>query len=219
MTVFKLGNNFFLEILVTFQMVFIGTGSIVVSLNYPGFLGDFGIGVCFGFSIYAGIMLFGRLSKAHMNPAATLFLLLEKKINKKIAGTLILAQFIGAFAASFLLSYFAPTVSELGSTTPHAGVFYSWWIEFGLTSILLITLCFLSKARLPWVALLIGLVIFFEAWLAGPLTGASMNPFRSLAPALVSGNSQYVWVYITAPLAASVFVHVLNSKFKLDEIF
>jgi aquaporin NIP len=218
MSDFKSHKNFFLEIVVTFQMVFIGTGSIVVSEKYHTIIGDFEIGMCFGLAIYLGIMLFAKMSNAHMNPAATILLLSSGKIKNKIAVTLLLAQLIGALIASLLLSLIAPAGSGLGSTMPHVGIWNSWIIEFGLTSFLLIVLYSLNNAKISTVASVIGTVVFLEAWLAGPLTGASMNPFRSLAPAIVSGNLDSLWIYLTAPFAASGFVYLLNKNFKLNKV-
>lgn len=133
----KFWRTFLFEVFVTFQMVFIGTGAIVVNQKYPDLLGDFGIGVSFGLAIYVGIMLFGRISNAHMNPAATVLLGLCGKINLKISSTLIISQAIGAFAASFIMYLISPMDSTLGSTSPNVGILNSWLIEFGLTTILL----------------------------------------------------------------------------------
>jgi|TARA_R110000737_G_scaffold347664_1_gene379710 aquaporin NIP len=219
MSVSRLWKTLIYEIFVTFQLIFIGTGAIIVNQKYTGTLGDFGIGICFGLAIYVGIMLFGRISNAHMNPAATLLLRACGKINSKIAAILIISQIIGAFIASFILYTISPMDSTLGSTAPNAGILNSWFIEFGLTTILLIAVCLVSNMKVPLVAFILGSIVFLEAWLAGPLTGASMNPIRSIAPAVVSGNTENLWIYITAPFTASGLVYGLNRTFKLDSIF
>jgi aquaporin NIP len=202
-------KDFIFESIVTFQLIFIGTGSIVYSQQHPERLGDFGIGLCFGFSVFIGILFFGRFANAHMNPAATLFEFLQGKLTGTKLFVLVRAQILGAMLASFAMQQLSPENSNLGATFPNAGISNSWWIEFGMTTLLLFAIFIMEKQKVVVVAITLGVVIFLEAWLGGPFTGASMNPIRSLAPALISGNFTDVWIYITAPFSAVLFVYLL----------
>jgi aquaporin Z len=215
----KLWRTFTNEMFVTFQMIFIGTGSIVASEIYPELIGPFGIAVCFGLTIYVGIMLFGRISNAHMNPAPTVLYFLCGKINSKITLTLIVAQTIGAFIASFLIYLVSPFDSTLGATLPSVNLGLAWGIEFSFTSILLTAACLLNQTSVPKFGIVLGTLAFLCTWIAFPLTGASMNPIRSIAPAILSGHLEHLWIYITAPLSAAGFVYFLNKYFKLENRF
>lgn len=218
MTISKTSKLFIHEVIVTFQLVFIGTGSIVASEIYPQNIGDFGIGICFGLAVFLGILFFGRISNAHMNPAATLFSFMNQGINKAQTIVLLAAQVFGGLFASYFISLLAPINSNLGSTFPKAGLLNSWFIEFGLTFILICGVWFVRNYSVIKVAFVLGAIVFLEAWLGGPFTGASMNPIRSIVPAIFSGKLEYIWLYISAPLAATLAVFLLIKKGKLNYI-
>lgn len=196
------------EFFATFQLVFIGTGAIVFAQE-TGNIGDFGIGFAFGTSVYLGVMLFAKTSGAHMNPAVTFSALLLKKIKLSTAVYLVTTQLVAAFFASLLVKQIAIPDSFLGITQAHVGVGSTWILEFLLTFILVIVVFFVYTKSHFIIALSAGTVVFLEAWLAGPLTGASMNPARSFGPALVSGHLENLWIYLTAPMAAAVAVYYI----------
>ncbi len=198
------------EFFATFQLILIGTGSIVFAQE-TGYFGDLGIGIAFGLAVYLGVMLFARISGAHMNPAVTIFALLMREIKTSTAVYLLITQLTAALSASLVVLQFASPESNLGTTEAHIGVASTWGLEFLLTFILVATILFVYKKSYLVIALSAGTVVFLEAWLAGPFTGASMNPARSLGPAIISGHIENLWIYLTAPVTAS-FVVVLWSK-------
>jgi len=212
MSIHKASKLFIFEAFVTFQLLFIGTSSIVASEMYPHIIGDFGIGICFGLAVFSGILFFGRFSTAHMNPAASLFAFLNNEINLKRLTVILFAQSVGALFASYLILQLAPYNSNLGTTFPRAGILNTWVIEFGLTFLLMTTIWIARKQSVLRIAIALGFIIFLEAWLGGPFTGASMNPIRSIAPAIFSGNLEHLWIYISAPFAAVLIVFLIIRK-------
>ena len=191
------------EFLGTAFLVFFGTGSFVVNEVYGGFIGNTGIAIAFGLVVMAMILVFGSISGAHINPAVTLvlWLVLRFPVNQLFA--YIVAQFAGAVAASLLLFLLFPDSSTLGATIPSGEVWVSFVLEviLGFILMLVIIIFVTGISRKPALAgITIGGVVLLEALFAGPITGASMNPARSLAPAFVSGNTEFIWLYVLAPL-------------------
>jgi aquaporin Z len=186
----------------TFVLVFLGTGACVVDRASGGRLGVVGIGSAFGAAVYLGAFLFGSISGAHMNPAVTVALWRANRFSGREVGPYVLAQCIGALAASvLLLSMFGARAGDLGATHPTAGVFFSFFLEFAMTA-LLVGVVLRCPAR--WGAAAAATVVALEAIFGGPLTGASMNPARSLAPALASGRPGGLWIYMTAPVLGAL---------------
>ena len=195
------------EFLGTFQLVFIGTGAVLLvetqELNYP----QLWIGGAFGFAVFIGIMLFGKSSGAHMNPAVTIALWIKGAFHGKEVPFYLLFQFAGAIVASACLSLIYKDHQHYGDTLPNIGVWQSFALEFGLTFFLMLGVIFdvHRKSTLWQAGLLIGTIVGLEAYFAGPLCGASMNPARSLSPALFSGMFSHLWIYLIATtLGASV---------------
>ncbi len=191
------------ELLGTFIIVLVGTGAIVVYQEIPTFMNHLGISICFGLAVFVTILLFGKISGAHFNPAVTISLALVNKFEKKEAPVYILMQIIGAVLASAVIRFFFPSNTLLGTTLPSGTVLQSFILEFVLTFILLlaIMLCaFQFKNLTKFIAPIIGVIIFLEAYFAGPYCGASMNPARSIGPALISGHTQHLWLYIVATI-------------------
>ena len=129
----------------------------------------------------------------------------------------ILSQIIGAFIASALLKLLFPGNINLGATIPAGSNFQSFVLEIVLTFLLMLTILFTSqgsKETGTMAALAIGGVVLLEAMFAGPICGASMNPARSLSPAIVSGNIKTLWIYLTAPVLGAVFATVIWQTIK-----
>jgi aquaporin NIP len=182
----------------TFSLVFAGTGAIVINHASGGAISHAGIALVFGLIVMAMIHTFGDVSGAHLNPAVTLGFAVAGRFAWKDTVPYILAQFAGAFAASGFLKSLFPADRLLGSTLPSGTALQSFLLETALTTILMLVILSVSTgAREKGVTagVTIGGVVALEAMFAGPISGASMNPARSLAPAIVSGNFQHLWIY------------------------
>jgi aquaporin NIP len=194
------------EVFGTFCVVFAGTGAIVINDASGGAVSHVGIALTFGLVVMAMIYALGDVSGAHLNPAVTLGFVAARRFAPRPAVGYILSQIAGALLASILLRLLFPAHETLGATLPAGPAWQSFVLEIFLTWILMFVILSVSvgakeKGILAGVA--IGGVIAFEALFAGPICGASMNPARSLAPALVSGQLQHLWVYIFAPVIGS----------------
>ena len=197
----------------TFCLVFAGCGAVAVDQVTEGVIGHTGIALTWGLIVTAMIYAVGDISGAHINPAVTLGFWLAKKFPGAKVVPYIVAQCIGAFAAAGLLRVLFPGSETLGATLPHdsGGVWQSFVLEIVLTLILMfVILCvaFGSKERGLMAGIAIGATVGLEAMFAGPISGASMNPARSLGPAVVSGRGvESLWVYLVAtPIGAALAV-------------
>lgn len=200
-------KNYWAEFLGTFLLVFFGTGSIIISEEYNGVIQAFGIGVVFGITVWILVQFLGKFSDCHINPAVTLTLCFNKNIEIKKARFYIFFQLLGAVLASLLLHYIFPSNQKLGNTFPSGSVWESFFLEFGL-SFILMGVIVVSNAVLSlkkWTPFLIGFTVFLEAWLAGPICGASMNPARSFGPSIVSASTDFLGLYFLAPISGMLF--------------
>ena len=189
------------EFLGTFTLVFAGTGAIVMNDVSGGAITHVGIALTFGLVVMAMICTYGDVSGAHLNPAVTLASSFAGRFPwKKIPGYLA-SQFGGALCASLVLKSLFPDHASLGATLPAGSATQSFILELILTAILMLTILHVTHgAREKGVtaAIAIGGVVGLEAMFAGPICGASMNPARSLGPALASGNLNHLWIYLAA---------------------
>ncbi len=190
------------EFLGTFGLVFAGTGAIVINQMSGGTVTHVGIALRFGLVVLAMIYAFGDVSGAHLNPAVTIAFAEAKRFSWRDVPGYVLAQVLGALAASGLLRGLFPTSGTLGATLPAGAAWQSLTLEVVLTFLLMLVILSVStgsKEKGITAGIAVGAVIALEAMFAGPICGASMNPARSLAPALVSGQLQHLWVYLVAP--------------------
>lgn len=190
----------------TFCLVFAGAGAIVVNDTH-GAVTHVGIALTFGLVVLAMIYAVGDVSGCHLNPAVTLGFFASGRFGRGRVVPYIIAQSIGAIAASLALRAMFPNHVTLGATIPAGSDVQAWVMEFVLTLMLMVVVLSVStgakeKGMLAGVA--VGAVIALEALFGGPVSGASMNPARSLAPAIVSGRLESVWVYLTAPVAGAL---------------
>lgn len=200
-------GKFAAEFLATFIMMFAGTGAIVVDQAQGGVIGHIGVALTFGLVVMAMIQAFGDISGAHMNPAVTLAFAVAGRFPWSRVAGYILAQLAGAFAASGLLKFLFPASVTLGATLPAGSVGQAFILEVVLTAILMLTILSVSTgAREKGVtaAIAIGGMVGLVAMFAGPASGASMNPARSLAPAVLSGNLQHLWLYPVATVLGAL---------------
>lgn len=205
---------YIVEFIATFILVFAGCGAIVIE-TLTGALGHVGVAITWGFVVVAMIYTFGHISGAHMNPAVTISFTVMKEFDKKDTIGYIFAQILGAvFACVILYLLFleeSKTMAELGylgATLPRGSQMQAFIMEFILTFILMLVICGSAvhgKAIKSFAGLAIGLTVGLEAMFAGPITMASMNPARSIAPAIVSGNLEVLWVYIVSTILGALF--------------
>ena len=191
------------ELIGTFSLVFAGTGAIVINDVSGGMVTHPGIALTFGLIVMTMIYAVGNVSGAHFNPAVSIAFCIAKRLPYSKVPAYLTAQLTGACLASGVLLSMFPEHSHLGATLP-AG---SWQQSFILEVILAFILMFvilnvstgaMEKGLMAGVA--IGGVVSLEAMFAGPISGASMNPARSIAPAIFSGQLDSLWIYIAAPL-------------------
>lgn len=190
------------EILGTFALVFAGTGAIVIDQFSSGAISHVGIALTFGFVVLAMIYTVGDISGAHLNPAVTLGFWAARRMSGREALPYIFSQITGAILASALLKFLFPKNELLGATLPAGSEMQSFVLETVLTFFLMLTILNVStgaKEKGITAGIAVGAVIALEAMFAGPISGASMNPARSLAPALVSGHFEHLWIYLIAP--------------------
>lgn len=195
------------EIIGTFALVFCGTGAIIIDQQTNGSVTHVGIAITFGLIVMAMIYALGEISGAHLNPAVTIAFSVAGKFSIKEVLPYIISQLAGAFLASIVLKYLFPLNEFLGSTLPAGSAMQSFILEFILTFFLMLVIVNVatgSKEQGMFAGLAIGSTVLLEAMFAGPICGASMNPARSLAPALVSGHTEHLWVYLIATTLGAV---------------
>ena len=196
----------------TFVLVFAGTGAITINGATGGTVSHVGIALTFGLVVLAMIYAVGDVSGAHLNPAVTLGFTLARRFPLRSVLPYIGSQCAGALLASGLLRVLFPNHDTLGATLPAGPALQSFVLEVILTLVLMFVILSVStgaKEKGLMAGVAVGSVIGLEALFAGPICGASMNPARSLAPAVVSWHLEYLWVYLAAPpLGAALAVVV-----------
>jgi len=200
-------KNYLAEFIGTFALVFCGTGAIVIDQQSAGAVTHLGIAITFGLIVMSMIYALGNISGAHLNPAVSIAFTVARRFALKQLLPYIISQLLGALMASLTLKYLFPANEFLGATIPSGSDMQSFILEFILTFFLMLVIINVasgSKEQGMFAGLAIGSVVALEAMFAGPVCGASMNPARSFAPALISGHIEHLWVYLLAPLAGAV---------------
>ncbi len=197
-----LGRRLAAEALGTFALVFFGAGAIMVAAKYGSF-GQLGIALAFGLVIAAMVYALGHISGAHLNPAVSLGFALSRHFPWRLVGGYWVAQCAGAIAAAFLLRASLGDVADIGATMPSDSDGQSFLWEVVLTFVLMLVIMAVAtdtRAVGEAAALAIGGTVALGALVGGPVSGASMNPARSLGPALAAGELGDLWIYLLAPL-------------------
>jgi aquaporin Z len=200
-------QKYYAEIFGTFILLFSGAGAIVTNQVSNGTVTHVGIALVFGLVVTAIIYAIGEISGAHINPAVTIAFWVGGRFPGKQVLPYIVCQVIGALAACLLLRVIFPGLDNYGMTRPAGSDLQSLILEGVLTWMLMfVVLCVSTGAKETGIlaGVAIGAVIALEAMFAGPICGASMNPARSLAPALVSNNLQSLWLYLVGPTAGAI---------------
>jgi aquaporin Z len=190
----------------TFCLVLVGTGAIVVNDVSGGGVTPVGVALCFGLVVLAMILSVGDVSGSHINPAVTCGLCAAGWFPAAHVIPYVVSQCVGAIAASGLLRLLFPQHATLGATLPSGSEPQAFCVEVLLTAILMFTILNVSArplVRLLTVASAVGAVIAMAALWAGPVCGASLNPARSLAPALLTATYTSLWLYLVAPLCGA----------------
>lgn len=200
-------NKLAAEFFGTFALVFAGTGAIVINDVTSGAVTHAGIALTFGLVVLAMIYTVGDISGAHLNPAVSIGFFAAGRCDLTTVVGYIASQLLGAIAASLLLRFLFPQHETLGITLPAGSVMQSFILEVVLTFLLMWVILSVStgaKEKGITAGIAIGSVIGFEAMFAGPISGASMNPARSFAPALISMHFENLWIYLAAPLLGAL---------------
>lgn len=195
------------EFLGTYALVFAGTGAIVIDQQFHGVITHVGIAITFGLIVMSMIYAFGDISGAHLNPAVSIAFTVAGRFPLKEMLPYILTQFAGACLASVTLKLMFPDNLFLGATMPSGTEMQSFIMELILSFFLMLVIINVasgSKEQGMFAGLAIGAVVALEAMFAGPVCGASMNPARSFAPAIVSGHLEHIWIYLSAPVVGAV---------------
>lgn len=191
------------EAIGTFALVFCGTGAIIIDQQTGGAVTHVGVAITFGFIVMSMIYALGNISGAHLNPAVTIAFAIAKKFPLRQVVPYAISQLAGAVTASLILHFMFPANEMLGGTMPSGSNIQSFMLELILTFFLMLVILNVahgSKEQGMFAGLAIGSVVLLEAMFAGPICGASMNPVRSVAPAIVSGHLQSIWIYLSAPV-------------------
>ena len=196
-------NAYIAEAVGTFALVFAGCGAIVVNDLFNGTLGHVGVCMVFGLVVMVMIYSVGNVSGAHINPAVTLGFFFAGRLDKRVVIPYLASQFLGAVTAAAMLRLLFSEHDTLGATLPSGSVAQAFLMETILSFLLMLVILNVSSGHKEQgiiAGAAVGGTVALDALIGGPVTGGSMNPARSLAPAVVSGELTSLWVYLTAPV-------------------
>lgn len=194
------------ELIGTYILVFCGTGVIVVNQVNEGAVGHIGICIVWGIVVMAVVYGFGSISGAHINPAVTIGFAVAKKFELKEVFPYIAFQIIGALLASFTLKFLFPDQTNLGETLPFGSEMQTFILEVLITYMLMLIILLVSQNEdvTEYTAVAVGGFVLLAAMFAGPISGASMNPARSIGPAVASFNLTSLWVYLASAVIGAI---------------
>ena len=206
-------KRFFAEIIGTFVIVVFATGSVVLDAKYAGTFGLWFVALAPAVAVALAVYAFGKISMAHFNPSVTIGFLVTKHLEKKLLGLYFAAEIIGALLGSLFVRCVIGTQANLGANAPdyHFSIPLIVGVEVLVTALLMAVILTVVHTKglrgfgSMAIGAMVGLDIFFFAF----VSGASMNPARSLAPAMVSGYVNDLWLYLTAPFIGSTIVAVI----------
>ena len=211
-------RTFLAEIIGTFIVVVFATGSVVIDAKLNGVLGIPFVAFAPFVGIAVGVYLFSKISMAHFNPAVTLGFLITRHIKKSQLTFYFTAEIIGALLGSLFVKYVIGTEAQLGANAPN----YTFSIPLifgieafasGLLMVVILTVVY-TKGLRGFSGIVIGGIVGLDILFLSFISGASMNPARSLAPALLSGSVEDLWLYWSATfIGTSVVAFILRAKF------
>jgi MIP family channel proteins len=200
-------KKYIAEFIGTFFLVFVGCGAMVINNHVGGTITHVGVAMCWGLIVMVLIYSIGDISGAHLNPAVTIGFWIAKRFSFKEVLPYVLAQIIGALIASFSLKYLFPLDETLGASLPSGTWQQSFIFETILTFLLMFVILNVStgaKEKGVIAGVAIGATVGVEAMFAGPICGASMNPARSIGPAIASGHVEYLWAYVVSTILGAI---------------
>ena len=214
------GRLLLAEAMGTFVLVFVGCGAVMVDAR-TGELGVLGVAVAFGLAIAGMVAALGQVSGGHFNPAVTVALWARRVLPLHLVAPYVIAQIAGAVAAALTLRASLGAIGGVGATVPSASAGQAFLWECVLTAILVSVILAVAtdrRARDQPAALVIGGTITLAAIVGGPVSGASMNPARTLAPAIAGGPTTALWVYMTAPFLGAAIAVALHAVLRSPDI-
>jgi aquaporin Z len=209
-------KGFFAEIIGTFVVVVFATGSVVLDAKYPGTFGLWFVALAPAVAVAGMVYLFGKISMAHFNPAVTMGFIITKHTPKNFLKLYLIAEIIGAILGSIFVKYVIGTQANIGANAPdyHYSIPLIIGVEVLATALLMAVIMIVvhTKGLRGFSGIVIGTMVGLDIFFLAFISGASMNPARSLAPAVVSGYLNDLWLYWTAPFIGSAVVSVIYRK-------
>jgi len=209
-------KNYLAEFLGTFALVFFGTGSIVINEQTNGTITHGGISLTFGLTVMCMIYALGNISGAHLNPAVSIAFTVAKRFSMRQLPGYLIVQVAGALLASTSLKFLFPNNVLLGATLPSGSLIQSFVLEFILTFFLMLIIFRFAtgaKEQGMFAGVAIGAFVTLAALFGGPISGASMNPARTLGPALASWHLENVLLYLSAPVLGALLAIPVSRYF------
>ena len=205
------------EFVGTFALVFFGCGSIMVANYFSGGIDTGMIPLIFGLVVMAVIYAIGHISGAHINPAVTIAFAVARHFPRKQVLLYVISQFLGGIVAVGILAMLLPDAVRFGATVPVVGLVSAFFWELILTFFLMFVIISVAtdtRAEGMMAGIAIGAAVTIGAFVGGAPTGGSMNPARSLAPAIFEGRMNVVWIYLTAPVLGAILGALVYQKIR-----
>lgn len=215
----KLFQKALAEAVGSFAIVFIGCGAIAIASRFSPALAP-NIPFVFGLVVAAMVYTFGHISGAHFNPAVTFGFAVIRRFPWKEVPFYWVSQFLGAFFGSLFLYLLLPPGQTYGATIPAVPIYQAMGWEILLSFFLMLVIVAVatdSRATGIMAGAAIGATVAFDAFVGGAVTGASMNPVRSIAPALFEGSFKELWIYIISPFIGATIAALLYEKIRCNE--
>ncbi len=210
-------KKFFAEVIGTFVIVVFATGSVVLDTKYVGTFGLWFVALAPAIAVACMVYAFGKISMSHFNPAVTVGFLITKHTPKNLFPLYITAEIIGAISGSIFVKYVVGTQANIGANAPdyHYSIPLIIGVEVLATALLMAVILTVvhTKGLKGFGGMVIGIMVGLDIFFLAFISGASMNPARSLGPALVSGYLNNLWLYLTATFVGSSTIALVYSKF------